>query len=1351
MQIWEHGEIISKTFTGKLEGNSHKISNIRMGNDGGLFKDLRGEINNLNVENYTNEKAKNYRVGLVEYLKGGTINNVHVNKATIKIDLTYKGAINCAGLVAYAETGTIKNSSINNLNIETNAEVTSTAIGGIIANSKGSSISNCFTQDINFKINKTINSLGIGGICGYDSTSNNITNCYSTGNIEADTSNIGGIIGFAQNGEIKSCYSTINIITDGEYIGGIVGNDRQTILNNNINNLAIGNIYSKQITDTVSRVIGNSREEENNYAYKMQRFNGKINSEKAGAILASIQELKNKDFYESKIRLGNGYDYENVKDGELPKLLYSNRKELLPNQTENKLKEDMELEIEEVEADKTSSNIVKLRAVIKNSKEVKITKLYIEDMDAKIDTDITKEGKTYLNITATPTRYYDSYRISKIKYIEDNKEKEKQVEAKIETQFYKEIYTYEDWAEIGTDTYENYKLMADINFENKENIKTNLTIGKLEGNGHKIKNLKIVLKESNSGLIKLIKTTLNNTNFENINIVNSASGERTGVITNSNGKIEKVTINDITVNAPKMNKVGFIGNSTSEEIKNINMDTIEIIGNGNVAGLAGGSELPILREVDAKNLNIVGSGNYVGGVLSNPTKRIGYNIKNVTVSNSHIQGVDYVGGVLSHLNGGGNNGRQGENLKSIKNEVIGRSYVGGVAGQFYDANSFTSENVTVRGSGSNIGGVCGNGGLNYAVCKNSTIEGTTSNSNNIGGVMGQCTWDNGYDYGINNIVISKGSSVGGLYGYYNVAGTGGAMSTYVKGGRVEGYSKVGGVIGYNYKGYVAKTYTDTNVTGISEVGGIVGYVLNQSIEASSMGIKNCYVANSTIKAQNNVGGLVGSFSNSVGEGIQYFYNNYVHADIISDNKETASLGFGKQKNEIVGAKNIYVYKYSTVNGERVSTENDKYILPANYLVELDLKQESTYKTKIGWEANYIYTTLKEGKYPIISGVSNQEGIILPTDPLENITNEDESQSLEEDIISGDNNGNVYEDKVINNEECLQFKYNDKIIKTYETYSEIIAEDGSKVVRKDVRLYVKDGKLYALPVSLEFGGNVLKLVANNFVIDSYNGKEYETVLGEDGRLYDLKEPIKYPENFVNEGIASVGNNLDSNDFVQNSSENMMKEELFEEVNENNEHEIEVIYKDGDKIKFNYQTGEVISLTEEKQNKIGLFDYVKDKLSEIGNSNSGEFQEIQREYEESKVLQSKLEKVPVEVALQEQKLKEHNNNINKVENENKKNSNNSEIGENNETNNSLKETKYISIYNAEKEDYQIYKEEELLDTSKKEAVSENEKIEANKLNEYYASEGKTTNTKVGIVWIALSIIGVVIILFAIKKRD
>ena len=58
--------------------------------------------------------------------------------------------------------------------------------------------------------------------------------------------------------------------------------------------------------------------------------------------------------------------------------------------------------------------------------------------------------------------------------------------------------------------------------------------------------------------------------------------------------------------------------------------------------------------------------------------------------------------------------------------------------------------------------------------------------------------------------------------------------------------------------------------------------------------------------------------------------------------------------------------------------------------------------------------------------------------------------------------------------------------------------------------------------------------------------------------------------------------------------------------------------------------------------------------------------------------------------------------------------------------------------------------MLDTKKKEVISENEKIEANNLKEYYASEGKATNTKMGIVWIALSIIGVVIILIGIWGR-
>ncbi len=197
---------------------------------------------------------------------------------------------------------------------------------------------------------------------------------------------------------------------------------------------------------------------------------------------------------------------------------------------------------------------------------------------------------------------------------------------------------------------------------------------------------------------------------------------------------------------------------------------------------------------------------------------------------------------------------------------------------------------------------------------------------------------------------------------------------------------------------------------------------------------------------------------------------------------------------------------------------------------------------------------------------------------------------------------------------------------------------------------------------------------------------------------------------------------------------------------------MVYKNGDKLKFNYQTGEIISSTKESSNKISLFNYMKEKISELGNSNSGEAQQITTKYEKSKVLQNKLEETPVEEALQRKNSNankmentpiEQNNNMNKLDNV--------ANGKDEKANDSLKERRYISIYNVEKDEYQIYQEEELLDTTKQEVISENEKIEANNLKEYYASEGEAKNTKMGIVWIALSIVGVLIILIGIWGRS
>ena len=122
---------------------------------------------------------------------------------------------------------------------------------------------------------------------------------------------------------------------------------------------------------------------------------------------------------------------------------------------------------------------------------------------------------------------------------------------------------------------------------------------------------------------------------------------------------------------------------------------------------------------------------------------------------------------------------------------------------------------------------------------------------------------------------------------------------------------------------------------------------------------------------------------------------------------------------------------------------------------------------------------------------NQDGVNLPIDEehiIENSENSVEVQSIEPQ------------------EEPEQVvEYNNKTIQTYSTYSLITAEDGSQATR-NAKLYVKDNSLYAIPtvLSADKQGNEIVPVANNLILDSYNGKEYETVLGSDGKLYDLKE-------------------------------------------------------------------------------------------------------------------------------------------------------------------------------------------------------------------------------------------------------
>ena len=564
---------------------------------------------------------------------------------------------------------------------------------------------------------------------------------------------------------------------------------------------------------------------------------------------------------------------------------------------------------------------------------------------------------------------------------------------------------------------------------------------------------------------------------------------------------------------------------------------------------------------------------------------------------------------------------------------------------------------------------------------------------------------------INNIEInSVARNVGSFAG--KLGGTAFCNNLTITNSKIKGTENVGGIIGEQGASELSRSYAEVEVVGTNNVGGMIGKLTNNNMTAvnnTSYIFKN-YIANSDITGNKNVGGIIGNIDSDLYMPDTFYYSNYIEADLISTDLNSISLGIGGRQNQNQYLKDTYYYKYCTINGKNPNEQNELFITQDKYLAEEELKNQTTYTSRIKWSASeWDFSALANNKYPTIksSALPNQEGIDLPKDS-EHIVGTVEGTTNFEDSIDTQS--------IIENKEQPEqtFEYNNKTIQTYSTYSLITSEDGTKATR-NAKLYVKNSTLYAIPTVLSNDDNIEVVpVANNIILDTYNGKEYETVLGSDGKIYDIKEPIAYPENFINKDIESIRNNLNSD----------VKE-------------VEVTYKNGGKIKFNYQTGEVISSSEANEEELGLFNYLKEKISEIGNSSFDVSQEIVNKYETSKELQTKLEETSVEEAIEKQ------NNSNQLEN-------GVTTTENNATNNSLKENKYISIYNQETEDYEIYNEEELLDTSKEEVVSENEKIKANNLSEYYASEGESRNSKMGIVWIVISIIGVGIILIILKKN-
>ncbi|NQV19463.1 MAG: hypothetical protein HQ534_13095 [Armatimonadetes bacterium] len=135
-------------------------------------------------------------------------------------DYTIDGLVYSSGNTGKGVFGAAVGAVIKNLGI-TNVDMTGyNQVGGLVGYTYGSTnISNCYTTG---SVNAT-NQTG-GGLVGENNNST-ITNCYSTADMSGSNtrSKIGGLVGTNNNSTITNCYSS-STVSGGNWLGGLVGN-----------------------------------------------------------------------------------------------------------------------------------------------------------------------------------------------------------------------------------------------------------------------------------------------------------------------------------------------------------------------------------------------------------------------------------------------------------------------------------------------------------------------------------------------------------------------------------------------------------------------------------------------------------------------------------------------------------------------------------------------------------------------------------------------------------------------------------------------------------------------------------------------------------------------------------------------------------------------------------------------------------------------------------------------------------------------------------------------------------------------------------------------------------------------
>ncbi len=954
-----------KTYSAVFDGNQHTIdfenNNIKRGY---FFYLYTGELSNLQVKNMKLSSSE-YYIGFINRTNLAKIDNVDLTDLNILADrrgMNYTTTIYIGGLTSYSTGTEFDRISVNNATINKdssqNGKVYRLNVGGIIGYGLDGKISNSYSYNLNFNAayDTLIGYQTVGGIIGYAGATHpnsiDINNCYSTGKIDTELPNVGGIAGTISRGNVKNSYSSMTLLSQGSNVGGIVGNylKRLAISDSISNNLFAGTILNPKEKPNYDSITYLDAVKTNNYTY--------IDLLNNNQVLKSFTEPNNGIYEQTEegieylpYLLSSSFVYQNVKDKKMGE----------------KSDQDFDYSIEYVmdegcldkldssfKEDDSYRNACATSAILKTNKELYVKEGKNKSKDLEINL-LPKENEYYrYEIKPTNNVYYSIYNVE----VENENRNERLI-----VKFFKHIESTSDWDSLnfftsgGHDSkYQNVLLLDDIKIEPDGNIdkqiyyngkeyqnrnilsiqksldnfygnNKTISVSELNDNHYtdkdsirnsliywidgtmknvKFNSIKISGQNNNyNAIVRFNNGTITNCDFKSIDIINYANV--VGIVGLSNGYIENVTMDDIRMRG-RYYVGGLVGYSTSEDkesnihIKNITASNVTIEAYSHLGGIAGYIDY-FISDIKLTNVTIQG---YEGLWLNTDT------------DNSYIVPTQNVGGIVGYgdcVNCTLNSTNDRINIIYIDNA----SYVGGITGRLYThmyLNNYSVENLLIT-SDPNI--------INPPA---KLLETRPKESTYVGGTYGFGYYGR-HDYATNVVIasttsekfgknlseltpsdlansLSDSTTINDKYGPLNasiVGGIGGSMYSiqysYLKNSFIYAKKNVGGMAGYVGTYYSHETYRNAVLNSFiaaseNAAGGILGK--HGTITDGSALFSSNIVLNTKISSKYSSGGIIGYIDNSTDYTQNISFNNnlvegcFIEAD---SNEGTAGGLIGK--------------------------------------------------------------------------------------------------------------------------------------------------------------------------------------------------------------------------------------------------------------------------------------------------------------------------------------------------------------------------------------------------------------------------------------------------------------------------